>query len=115
MEVYIVKRDGHSHGVFSTFRRAYDFALSLKPTQKWPVYIEMKNVDTPFKDQTSTGVCITGQEPSESRVKEYHDGLGRLDKFGGHMMDYINFKRQFLDVVTWLETSGASREPANGT
>jgi hypothetical protein len=116
MEVYIVKRDGNPYGVFSTFRRAYDYALTLKPSPQWLIYIESKKVDTPFTEQMMpTGVWITGKEPSEIRVKEYHEGLERLEKFGGHMLDYINFKRQFLDVVTWMETSGAGREPVNGT
>ena len=116
MEVHLVKKDGHCQGIFSTFELANEYALTLNPSQTWPVYIETQKMNIPFKYQANMdGAWITGKTIDEKRVEEYKKALEMLNRHGGHMMDYVSLKNAFSDVVTWLETSSSTREPVRGT
>ena len=116
MEVHLVKKDGHCQGIFSTFELANEYALTLNPSQTWPVYIETKKMNIPFKYQATTnGACITGTKVDEKRVEEYKKALEMLNRHGGHMMDYVSLKNAFADVVTWLGTSASTPEPVRDT
>lgn len=114
--MHLVKKGGDCQGIFSTFELANEYALTLNPSHKWPVYIETKKMNIPFKYQANqTGTWITGKTVDEKRVEEYKRALEMLNHHGGHMLDYIGLKKSFADVVTWLETSASVPEPDYGT